>query len=239
MLETKRAIRSTAALDGVSDHLGEVLRRADDLLVEWSRFGAEVRIQVEREAHEVGRAVATAVDGAVARATATSVERGLTDQLGGKLTTLATEIGKLEQRTRAAARAIGEERRGDRRVLWAVGAGVVIANVLLVIMLLRPPVQLPQQAAPEPVRVEVPVTVPPDAAAVRAALADAAAGSAGSAGVGSETDSAQGSAPQGSAAQGSAASGSAAGSGAATRPKTGAGSAPRPPQLPPQLPKKR
>jgi len=37
------------SLDDVSDHLGEVLRRADELLAEWSRFGAEVRTQVDRE----------------------------------------------------------------------------------------------------------------------------------------------------------------------------------------------
>ena len=37
------------ALDDVSDHLGEVLRRADELLADWSRFGAQVRVQVERE----------------------------------------------------------------------------------------------------------------------------------------------------------------------------------------------
>jgi hypothetical protein len=165
MPETKRAIRPVAALDGVSDHLGEVLRRADELLVEWSRFGAEVRTQVEREAGEVGRAVATAVDGAVARAASASVERALTDQIGAKLTALATEISKLEQRTRAASRAVGEERRGDRRVLWGLGAGILIANGLLVAMLLRQPaapVQLPAPAA-EPARVELPAAAPADA----------------------------------------------------------------------------
>ena len=35
-------------LDDVSDHLGEVLRRSDELLAEWSRFGAQVRTQVDR-----------------------------------------------------------------------------------------------------------------------------------------------------------------------------------------------
>jgi hypothetical protein len=163
MREPKRVIRSTAALDDVSDHMGEILRRADELLADWSRFGAEVRTQVDREAQHVGHAVASAVDGAVGRVAVTSVERVIADQIGTKLTALSTEIGKLEARARAASRAIAEDRRGDRRVLWAVGAGVVIANGLLVAMLLRGPSQtvLP---APEPTRIEVPVVAPIDAA---------------------------------------------------------------------------
>ncbi|MEO8701763.1 MAG: hypothetical protein ABI867_17080 [Kofleriaceae bacterium] len=162
MRETKRVIRSSEALDDVSDHMGEILRRADELLAEWKRFGGEVRVQVDREAQQVANAVANAVDGAVARATAASVDRTLADQIGGKLAALSAEIAKLETRARAASRAIGEERRGDRRVLWGVAAGVLIANVLLAIVLLRKPAEpvvLPP--APEATRVEAPVLAPP------------------------------------------------------------------------------
>jgi len=164
MRETKRVIRAAGALDDVSDHMGEILRRADELLVEWSRFGAEVRAEVEREAQKVGHAVAGAVDGAVARAASASVDRAITDQIGAKLTALSAEIGRLEARARAASRSISDERRGDRRVLWVVAAGIVIANALLVLVLLRRPSEPALPPAPEATRVETPVAAPIDAA---------------------------------------------------------------------------
>ncbi len=131
------------ALDDVSDHLGEVLRRADELLAEWSRFGAQVRTQVEHEVAAIGETV----DGAVARAASTGIDRGIADRLRA----LTAELERLELRTRAASRAVVEQRQGDRRVLWIVVAGIVLANALLVALLLRKP-----DAAPvaEPIRVE-------------------------------------------------------------------------------------
>lgn len=159
MPEPKRA-RAEAALDDVSDHLGVMLQRADELLVQWSAFGASVRGQVEREAATLGDAVAGTVDAAVARATATGVERALTEQLGGRLAALTTEIAKLEARTRAARAAIGEQRTGDRRILWGVVGGIAIANALLVAILLRsPPAAAP--VAAEPAKVDV--VAPPSA----------------------------------------------------------------------------
>jgi hypothetical protein len=133
------------ALDDVSDHLGEVLRRADELLVEWSRLGVQVRAQVEREVAAIGEVV----DGAVARAAGAGLDRAITDRLRA----LTVELERLEQRTRAASRAVVEHREGDRRVLWIVVAGVVLANALLVALLLRKP-----DAAPvaEPIRIEAP-----------------------------------------------------------------------------------
>jgi hypothetical protein len=133
------------ALDDVSDHLGEVLRRADELLVEWSRLGVQVRAQVEREVAAIG----DVVDGAVARAAGSGIDRAIADRLRG----LTAELERLEQRTRAASRAVTEQREGDRRVLWIVVAGVVLANALLVALLLRKP-----DAAPvaEPIRIEAP-----------------------------------------------------------------------------------
>ena len=130
-------------LDDVSDHLGEVLRRSDELLAEWSRFGAQVRTQVDREAAAIGEVI----DGAVTRAASAGIDRAIADRLRA----LTAEIERLEQRTRAAARAASEHREGDRRVLWIVVAGIVLANALLVALLLRKP-----EAAPvvEPIRIE-------------------------------------------------------------------------------------
>lgn len=138
------------ALDDVSDHLGEVLRRADDLLAEWSRFGAQVRTQVDREVATIGEVV----DGAVARVAGSGIDRALVDRLRG----LHAELERLEQRTRAASRAVVEQRATDRRILWIVVAGVVLANALLVALLLRKPDAVP---VAEPIRIESPTAPPP------------------------------------------------------------------------------
>jgi hypothetical protein len=156
------------ALDDVSDHLGEVLRRADDLLAEWSKFGGQVRAQVEREAAAVGEVV----EGAIGRAAAAGIDRAI----GDRLRALTVELERLEQRTRAASRAVVEQRDGDRRILWAVVAGIVLANALLVVVLLRRP-----EAAPvaEPIRMDAPATQPAEAApGTIAGSAGAGAGSA-------------------------------------------------------------
>ena len=154
------------ALDDVSDHLGEVLRRADELLAEWSRFGAQVRAQVDGEVAAIGEVI----DGAVTRAANTGLDRAI----ASRLRALTAEIDRLEQRTRAASRAVVEQRDTDRRVLWIVVAGIVVANVLLIALLLRKP-----EAAPvaEPIRMEstAPAAgVPVPGAAPAAASADPA-----------------------------------------------------------------
>lgn len=148
------------ALDDVSDHLGEVLRHADELLVEWSRFGARVRTSVDAEVAGIGEVV----DGAVLRAANSGVDRAIADRLRA----LSSEIERLEQRTRAASRAVADQRAGDRRLLWSVIAGVVLSNALLVVLLLRRPEPVPLPA-PEPVRVEAspaPSPAPPEPAVV-------------------------------------------------------------------------
>ncbi|HEX4421528.1 MAG TPA: hypothetical protein VH165_26615 [Kofleriaceae bacterium] len=137
------------ALDDVSDHLGEVLRHADELLAEWSRFGAQVRTQVDHEVSAIGEVV----DGAVLRAANAGVDRAIVDRLRG----LTTEIDRIEQRARAAARAVAEHREADRRMLWAVIAGIVLANALLVAVLLRRPEAAP---AAEPIRMEAAPAAP-------------------------------------------------------------------------------
>ena len=172
MAEPRRA-RAEAALDDVSDHLGVVLQRADELLAQWSAFGAAVRGQVEREAATIGEAVAGAVDAAVARATSGGVERAIADQVGARLAALTAEIAKLEARTRAAAHAVTDERKGDRRLLWGVIGGVVLANVLLALMLLRPPATIVASTPAEPTKVE-PAELP--GAAVEPAATAPAAG---------------------------------------------------------------
>jgi hypothetical protein len=166
MRDAKRLVRTPeAALDEVSDHLGEVLRRADDLLAEWSRFGEVVRAQVERQAGEIGDAVASSVELAAVRGVAGSVDRALTEHVGTRLTALAGEIARLEARARAATRTVADERAVDRRVLWIIGAGVLVANVLLAFLLLRPapeaPVAAPHVPAPAIAPVPAPATPPP------------------------------------------------------------------------------
>ncbi len=169
------------ALDDVSDHLGEVLRHADELLAEWARFGAQVRTQVDREAAAIG----AVVDGAVERAASAGIDRAIAERLRA----LTAELERLEQRARAASRVATEQRQADRRVLWIVVAGVVLANALLVLLLLRKPEPL---RVPAPIRVEstIPAAVDPGLAA------PPATGSAGAHGTASEAPPATG--PNGS-----------------------------------------
>src|SRR5438067_11298043 len=117
--------RAAAQLDDVSAELAEVLRSADRLLDEWSRFGTAVRAQVEREAATVGVAVAGAVEIAVQRALAT--------QLG----MVTTEIHKLEQRARAASRVLAEQKAAERWWLIGIAGGVAVAIVLLVVLVVQ------------------------------------------------------------------------------------------------------
>jgi hypothetical protein len=219
------------ALDDVSDHLGEVLRRADDLLAEWGRFGAQVREQVEREAAAIGGVV----DGAVGRAAATGIDRAI----GDRLRALTTELERIEQRARAASRAVVEQREADRRLLWAVVAGIVLANALLVVLILRKPAAAP---VAEPVRLDAPApsaaapaagSATPDpvgpAAASQGATATEPAGPGAGASVGSAAEkpaAGQGATTGSAAMTGSAAvagSAATAGSGAARPASAGSG----------------
>jgi hypothetical protein len=155
-----RQQRPEVVLDDVSANLAEVLRRADGLLAEWSAFGAEVKAQVEREASTVGAAVSHAVDGAVARAVGAGIDRAVPEQLTTRMAALTAEISKLEHRARTAAKAISDERVHDRRLLGGIVLGVLVANALLVMLLLRQP---PTAVAPLPeaTRVEVAPVAPP------------------------------------------------------------------------------
>ena len=159
-----REARKVEMLDDVSDHLAEVLRRADALLAEWSKFGAAVQLQVDREARAIGDTVAASVEQAVTTATLTAVDRALTEQISTRLRTLAAELDRLEQRTRTAANGVKREAAVNRKILWAVVAGIVGANVLLVLLFLPPP---------EPLRIETPAVIP-DAGVDAAPAIDAA-----------------------------------------------------------------
>jgi hypothetical protein len=138
--------RAVAQLDDVSAELAEVLRTADRLLDEWSRFGAAVRAQVDREAATVGGAVAGAVEIAVQRS------------LAAQLATVGAEIHRLEQRARAASRALAEQRAAERWWLMGIAGGVAIAIALLVVLV----VQVSRGPAAEPVRFDPPVEVTPE-----------------------------------------------------------------------------
>jgi len=149
-------------LDEVSDHMGQILRHADELLAERAAFGAQVKSQVERETQVIGNVVATAVDDAVARSVATTaahVDRAVTqamaERVGSQLQALTAELGRLEARAKAASRLVADQRTGDRKILWGIAGGIVVANVLLALVLLRKP------AAPEPTPQAVPVVVEP------------------------------------------------------------------------------
>jgi hypothetical protein len=203
MPEPKRATAG-AALDSISDHLGIVLKRADALLAEWSTFGASVRDQVQREATTIGETVASSIDGAVVRATTAGIDRAVTDHLGARLAALTAELTRLEQRARAASRSFGDQRTGDRRVLWIVAAGVLIANALLVALLVRTPPATVAMPVPEPARIELVTPSPSPASpaespATGSPTEPAAATQAGSAATGSAAPSVPG-AGSGSAA---------------------------------------
>jgi hypothetical protein len=204
------------ALDDVSDHLGEVLRRADDLLTEWGRFGAQVRAQVEREAAAIGEVV----DGAVGRAAAAGIDRAI----GDRLRALTAELERIEQRARAASRAVVEQRAADRRILWAVVAGIVLANALLVVLILRKP-----DAAPvaEPIRLDAPAqpAAPAPAPSAMPEPAGAPAGS-GAASAGATLPEPAAGSPAGASAAAPPAAGSGATAGSAA--STGPGAAARP-----------
>jgi hypothetical protein len=183
------------ALDDVSDHLGLVLRRADDLLAEWSRFGAQVRTQVDREVIAIGEVV----DGAVTRAASAGLDRAIADRLRA----LTTEIERLEQRTRAASRAVAERRDGDRRVLWIVVAGIVVANALLVALLLRKP---DAALVADPIRIES--TVAPQPAPTQGTMPAGGSGEPTSAaGAGSAADTPDAKSPGPNAGSGAPSSG--------------------------------
>ncbi|MEO6774050.1 MAG: hypothetical protein ABI467_13710 [Kofleriaceae bacterium] len=145
------------ALDDVSAQLAEMLRHADALLADWMRFGAEVRLRVERETAAIGAIVAQAVDGASDRA------------LAIRLAAVSIELERLEHRIRVAARLAAEQRTSERRLVAGIAVGFTIVIALLVALVVRGPAP-PLAAPPLPMRVDMPpadaAPVPPDAAAL-------------------------------------------------------------------------
>ena len=186
MREPKRVPPSTPptperALDDISAHLGEVLRRADDLLAEWSRFGDAVRVQVDREAQAIATTVGDSIDHAVIR----GVEKAVFDQIGNRVNAISAELGRIEARSRALARAASDERSRQRLLLWAILGGIVGANVLLAVLLLRgggdrapAPAALPATTpAPAVIDAGAPAAPPPAPAATDGSGSAAGSGS--------------------------------------------------------------
>ncbi|HEY4239860.1 MAG TPA: hypothetical protein VGM88_08590 [Kofleriaceae bacterium] len=197
----RAADRDRRALDDISEQLGTVLRTADDLLADWARFGTQVRAQVERDAEAIGDAVAQAAE----RAAGSGVERVIAERLGA----LSTELGRLEQRARAAARAQSEQRTGDRKLIVGGLAGIALANVLLVLMLLRGSSSAPAAAPPTGTAPQAAATAPTsDDGALRANGATVPSGD------GSDTATPRGDGANG-ATRGDGATGTTRGDGAA------------------------
>jgi len=165
-------------LAALNDHLGRFLRQADDLLDEWARFGADVRVRVTADADRLGDAVATAVDASVDRAAAR-----VTDQVAARLTArladLTTDLDRLSAQVRRAS-AIHLDQRRTSRLTLAVLALSIVSNVLLAVVLallwprpVRPPDPPVEKGAMD---TSAPSAAPvPDAAVADGAPADAAA----------------------------------------------------------------
>ena len=110
------------SLAALNDHLGRFLHQADDLLDEWARFGADVRVRVTADAERLGDAVAQAVDASIDRAAGR-----VTDQVGARLaarlTELSADLDRVTTQARRAAAAAAElqlERRRTSRLTIAL-----------------------------------------------------------------------------------------------------------------------
>src|SRR5258705_7814809 len=127
-------VKPARELDDVSAQLAEVLRHADALLDDWSRFGVAVRARVDHEAETIASAVAAGVDAASERA------------LAQRLAAVSPELDRLQQRLRTASRQAADARTTHRRLFARIPIGTGIALPLLVPLALRnpePPQTLP------------------------------------------------------------------------------------------------
>src|SRR5690242_7430520 len=107
------------SLSEMNDHLGRFLRQADELLDDWTRFGAEVRARVDGEVGRLGDTIADAVDAQVERGT-----RRVTDMV----------------------RELKVERSHTRSIAIAALVFAVLANVMLLLLLFRSPAPAPAPA---------------------------------------------------------------------------------------------
>jgi len=113
--------------------------------------------------------------------TAAHVDRAVTqamaERVGSQLQSLTAELSRLESRAKAASRQIADERAGDRKILWVIIGGIVLANVLLALVLLRKPapVEVAPQAVPAAAEMKPAVPAPVEAPAAAAASGSDAA----------------------------------------------------------------
>ncbi len=135
-----RVPESVDPLAELNDHLGRFLRQADELLDEWSRFGAGVRATLDQQLREVEAAFARGADAAVAKA-AQAMQRGLDDAaasrvdraLGERVAALRSELERLERIARGlggGGAAPAKDPRLDR--IWIA---VIATNVLVVVLI--------------------------------------------------------------------------------------------------------
>jgi hypothetical protein len=122
----------------LNDHLGRFLAHADQLVDEWSRFGAQVRASVDGELGRVDRAIDGAVDQAVSRAAeragrelAGTLEAQVAARVDRSLGDGVTRLrGELDRMARTAhAMGTGAPPRSDVGRLTLIA--VVVGNLLL------------------------------------------------------------------------------------------------------------
>jgi hypothetical protein len=122
----------------LNDHLGRFLVHADQLVDEWSRFGAQVRASVDGELGRVDRAIDGAIDQAVSRAAeragrelAGTLEAQVAARVDRSLGEGVTRLrGELDRMARTAhAIGTGAPPRADVGRLTLIA--VVVGNLLL------------------------------------------------------------------------------------------------------------
>jgi len=159
------------ALAELNVHLGRFLRQADELLDEWSRFGAGVRARLDEQLHQIESAFAQGADAAAQRAIAT-MARGLDDAaaarvdraLGDRVASLRAELERLERTARGLNGASAT--RGGDAVARRTWIAAIVANVLLLVLIALVwsrggSSSSPTMVAPPPAPVVTPVAAPP------------------------------------------------------------------------------
>lgn len=126
--------RADEPLEALNDSLGRFLRQADELLDDWSRFGADVRTRIAADADHLGATVATAIDASVDRA-ASQVSDAVASRLLSRLTALTSDLDRVTAAARRAAATATADHRRTSPVLLGALAITVATNLLLALLL--------------------------------------------------------------------------------------------------------